>query len=360
MNKPFHTNEQISLSNSPWTVDNFSVIDNQDEQQEILTQKKYNFVIIGFWDLWKWWHQLLTEAWQNVYVCSLNWREYTDEYSRQHNIHAYNVFKLPISHDGIDAVLMCCTATDIWLLHDCLPKNLIETKWSKFVFFQNGIWIREKIKQVLFNTPHPTQAVPYFSFKTNGWKKVDIALANPSPITGDQELIITLLDALNQGPQQNNRFEWMDSIILRKEERKKWYVNAFINPLCVIYKLPPWEAVDAFVNEFGPWAPEKVYKELLQFNNEIVWDALAHMEIQEIQQDILNAIEKFRTKYPSTYYQYYRSWTDPIRSDEQSFIWVIMDRCKQKWVSLPLLEELYVRMQDVKQKIMLRKQYKLL
>ncbi len=239
-----------------------------DEQQEILTQKKYNFVIIGFWDLGKWWHQLLTEAWQNVYVCSLNGREYTDEYSRLHNVHAYNVFKLPISHEEIDAVLMCCTATDIWLLHDCLPKNLIETKWSKFVFFQNGIWIREKIKQILFNTPHPTQAIPYFSFKTNGWNKVDIALAKPSPITGNQNLIGTLLFALNQWPHQNHRFEWMDSIILRKEERKKWYVNAFINPLCVIYKLPVWEAINAFLHEFGPWTPEFVYKELLQFNNE--------------------------------------------------------------------------------------------
>lgn len=253
------------------------------ESGEKQLYKKHNFVIIGFWDLWKGWHQLLTEAWQHVYVCSLNWRQYTDQYAREHNVHAYNVFDLPIGYDDIDAVLICCTASDIDLLYDCLPKKLIEEKSNKMIFFQNGIGIRERIKQVFTNTSHPTQAVPYFSFKTNGWNRVDIALAKPSPITWNKELIGTLINVLNQWPHQNHRFEWMDSIVL-----------------------------------------------------------------QEIQQDIENAIEKFRTKYPSTYYQYYRSWTDPIRSDEASFIGVIMHHCKAKWVSLPLLEQLYKRMQEIK------------
>lgn len=321
------------------------------ETLDILQNKKYNFVIIWFWDLWKWWHQLLTDAGQNVIVCSLNWRAYTDEYSLKHNIHAYNVFHLPIEYDAIDVVLVCCTASDIWLLHTCLPKKLIEEKSNKLVFFQNGIGIRQRIKQLLLNTPHPTQAIPYFSFKTNWGSQVDIALAKPSPITGDQDLIYKLTHALNVWPHQNHRFEWMDSIVLRKEERKKWYVNAFLNSICVIYKLPVGKAVKAFIDEFGQNAKKVVYKELLIFNNHIAKDELANMEIEEIEEDIENAIEKFFTKYPSTYNQYYATNRNKVHSDEHHFIWMILSQSEEKWIELPILKNLYMRMQEIKRQI---------
>ncbi len=326
---------------------------NKKESIEVMSSKKHNFVIIGFWDLWKWWHQLLTESGQNVYVCSLNWRQYKDEYSLKHNVECFNAFNLPISYDDIDVVLICCTATDIELLKTCLPEKLIKDKANKMVFFQNGIGIRDKIKQVLLNTAHPTQAVPYFSFKTNGWDKVDIALAKPSPITGDRELINTLTSALNQWPHQNHWFEWMDSIILRKEERKKGYINAFINTISVLYKLPTKKALEAFKDEYGADAQQEVYNELLEFNNNIAWDELAHMELNEIKEDIENAIDKFADKYPSTYYQYYKKPKDQhyIHSDEEHFIGKIIRICKHQNKKLPLLEKLYNRLQEIKQNI---------
>lgn len=323
-----------------------------NESNEI-QNKKHNFVIVWFGDLWKWWHQLLTEAWQNVYVCSLHWRKYDDDYSKSHNIQSYNAFKLPISYDDIDVVLICCTATDIDLLKECLPKKLIEQKANQFVFFQNGIWIRDKIKNILSNTQHPTQVIPYFSFKTNGWSKVTIKFAKPCPATGDDITLKTLVEATNKWPHQSILFEWVDSIILRKEERKKWYVNSFLNTICVLYDAPVEKAVKEFKQEFWDNAQRQIYYELTTFNNDIAWDDLAHMEKEEIQEDIENAIQAFKDLYPSTYFQYYRNrWeVQQIHSDEQHFIGKIIQICDIKWKKLPLLETLYNRMKALKTKL---------
>lgn len=313
--------------------------------------KSYNFVIIWFWDLWKWRHQLLTENDQNVYVCSLNGRRYNDPYSIKHNVIPYNVYNLPIPINEVDVVLICCTATDLDLLYECLPKQLIQEKVSSFVFFQNWIWIRQRIKEIL-NLAHPTQVIPYFSFKTMGWDRVDISFAKSCPVTGNLPTLDVLMRSINAWPHQDPIFEWMDSIVLRKEERKKWYVNSFLNTICVIYKLPAGSAVDEFIVEFGMDAKETLYKEFLVFNNEIAWDELAYMELEEIKEEIENAIIKFADKFPSTYNQYYtnlRDWI--IYSDENQFIWKIIQISKLKNCSLPLLEVLYERMQKIKKDI---------
>lgn len=321
------------------------------EHKEV-SNKKHNFVIVWFWDLWKWWHQLLTEAWQNVCVCSLNGRQYHDEYSLTHWVKSYNVYKLPIPYEEIDVVLICCTATDIDLLWQCLPKRLIKEKSNQFVFFQNGIGIRERIKNALWNE-HPTQVIPYFSFKANNWSKVNIKFAKPSPATGNILTLNTLIDGLNRGPEQDPIFEGMDSIILRKEERKKWYVNSFLNTISVIYNAPVWKAVESFTKEFWKDAKNDLYKELLTYNNDIAGDELAHMEIEEIQEDIENAIEKFNDEYPSTYFQYYKNSKDrqEIHSDEQDFIGRIIAWCTYQNKKLLLLEKLYHRMQSIKKDI---------
>lgn len=335
--------------NSLWKTN--SLADNS--RVEKVKSQKHNFVIIWFGDLWKWWHQLLTEAGQNVYVCSLNGRAYTDPYSIEHKVHCHNAFNLPIAYEDVDVVLICCTARDLDMLHNCLPIELIKEKASRMVFFQNGIGIREKIKQILLNTPHPTQVIPYFSFKTNWGNKVDISLAKPCPTTWEKDVINILTETLNIWPHQNHWFEWMDSIILRKEERKKGYINTFINTISVIYKAPTQKALDMFLSEFWPGAKEEIYKELLQFNNNIAGDELAHMEINEIREDIENALTKFATKYPSTYYQYYKNpkINGTIHSDEEHFIGRIISNCDYCKKDLPLLRKLYNRMMGIKKQI---------
>ena len=95
-----------------------------------------------------------------------------------------------------------------------------------------------------------------------------------------------------------------------------------------------------------------LYKEFLVYNNEIDWDELAYMELEEIKEEIENAIIKFADKFPSTYNQYYsylRNWV--IHSDENQYIWKIIEISKIKNYSLPLLEVLYERMQKIKKDI---------
>lgn len=82
-------------------------------------------------------------------------------------------------------------------------------------------------------------------------------------------------------------------------------MNAFLNTVAVLYKLPTKDAVDAFVHEYGDDAKDRIYQELVTYNNDIAGNDLLHMEKKEIQEDIENAIEKFGSKYPSTYNQYY-------------------------------------------------------
>ncbi len=97
----------------------------------------------------------------------------------------------------------------------------------------------------------------------------------------------------------------------------------------------------------------QIYKELTDFNNNIFGNEMAHMELQEIQEDIETAISKFATKYPSTYFQYYNKpeEADNIHSDEQTYIGRIMAMCRHAGKELPLITSLYERMIAIKKKL---------
>lgn len=327
------------------SIDAISPINSESIENQ---SSKHNFLIIGFGDLGKWWHQILTEANQNVYVASLNNTKYTDEYTKDHHVETHNLYQLPIDYKDIDVVLVCCTSTDLSLLAEVIPPEL-KKKVNNFVFFQNGIWIRERLR-TLFDDEHPTQSVPYFSFKTQGGKTVEIKSIKPSPITWDLPTINVLMSVLNEGPKQDILFEWVDSILLRKEERRKGYINAFLNTICVIYRGNVEESLKNFYREYGAKAFEDICKEFYTFNNEVAKDALAYMSQEEINSFIQQAIKKFGKEFPSTYIQYYVKSKEigEIRSDEQRFIWTIMRGAEQKWVKLPILDSLYEKMMHIK------------
>jgi len=323
------------------------------EEKEKIT-KKLNIVIMWFGELWQWFYDILKETNSNVYVVSVSWKN-SEQYKRS-SIKPYNWYEwFPIKYEDIDAVFLCCRTWQLELIKELVPEEVLPKIVDKFISFQNGFDVREKLINVFGKSV--SRCVPYLSFKNYDWKNIKLTFARSSPIKwADQKNIYDLMQTLNEYTSKKFGkclFEWVDSIALQREWEFKAMINTVLNSLCVIYKSDVKSSINLFKEEFGEDVIKKWSKEISDVENVVYDNSPFEINPWEIEYRINHLAEKFAKEKPSTYQQYYT--TSKIRwkvlSEDNNLLWYLVVRAKEKKIDSPISNKVWDRMKKIEKEI---------
>ena len=312
--------------------------------------KKLNIVIMWFGELWQWFYDMLKETNSNVFVVSVSWKN-----SKQYQnawIKPYNWYEwFPIKYEDIDAVLLCCRTWQLELIKELIPDEVLPKVVDKFISFQNGFDVKEKLINVFGKSI--SRCVPYLSFKSYEWKKIKLSFAKSSPIKWtEQQNIYDLMQTLNDYTSKKFwkfLFEWVDSIALQREWEFKAMINTVLNSLCVIYKSDVKNSINLFKKEFGEDAIKKRSKEISDVENVVYDNSPFEINSWEVEYRILHVAEKFTKEKPSTYQQYYINsrarWE--IMSEDNNLLWYIIKKSKLHKIDAPISTEIWNKMKKI-------------